>query len=90
MPLSQGPSNDSILDDALERKITYLKFSSRYIGDVSKKLDVLMVKEDESDNVMVEDASATKNAEIHSSAYDVPNLKFRELNFKANLASYGS
>ncbi|KAI3498510.1 hypothetical protein L1887_34285 [Cichorium endivia] len=74
MPLSQGPSNDSIPDDALERKITYLKFSSRYIGDVSKKLDVLMVNEDE----------------VHSSAYDVPNLKFWELNFKANLASYGS
>ncbi|KAJ9561633.1 hypothetical protein OSB04_006793 [Centaurea solstitialis] len=61
--LDRSSGDDSMEEDALESKQIDSKFNSEDIGDVSKKTELALVKENEPVDAMVEDTPAAKNTE---------------------------
>ncbi|XP_024978604.1 apoptotic chromatin condensation inducer in the nucleus-like isoform X2 [Cynara cardunculus var. scolymus] len=59
--LDRSSGDDSMEEDALESKQIDSKFNSQDLGDISKKTELPLVKEDEPVDVMVEDTPAAKN-----------------------------
>ncbi|KAI3669356.1 hypothetical protein L6452_40589 [Arctium lappa] len=61
--LDRSSGDDSMEEDALESKQIDSKFNSQDLGDISKKTELSLIKEDEPVDVMVEDTPAVKNTE---------------------------
>ncbi|KAI3747476.1 hypothetical protein L6452_09934 [Arctium lappa] len=60
--LDRSSGDDSMDEDALESKQIDSKFSSDKVGDESEKIEVPLVKEDDSVPVVVEDVTADKSS----------------------------